>query len=218
MKKISITVFVIVSAIHLVAAVIGHELLQMATKPLLMLLLLLYYIVSVKEERSMAVIAAIVLSLAGDVLLMYSTQFVEGLVAFLASHVCYIVAYRQHRDEPSENVLQGVHRIRLAFPIILAASGLVIVLYPLLGDLKVPVIIYAAVLALMALQALFRYGRTSSASFWMVFLGAMLFMISDSTLAINKFLTPVSNAHFWIMLTYVSAQFMIVRGLVRHAQ
>ena len=66
----------------------------------------------------------------------------------------------------------------------------------------------------MVLNALFRYGRTTSASFWMVFFGALLFMASDSLLAVNKFMMPIYHAHIWIMLTYISAQFLIVDGLL----
>jgi uncharacterized membrane protein YhhN len=216
MKKVIFAIFVLASLVHLVAGFTDHVIALQISKPLIMLSLLVYYIVSAKEERSLVVILAIVFSLAGDVLLMYPDRFVPGLLAFLVSHIFYIIAYRQHRGEPNENTLQGVHRIRLAFPIILAATGLVIVLYPLLGELRIPVMVYATILAVMALQALFRYGRTTAESFWMVFSGAVLFMVSDSMLAINKFLSPVSQSHFWIMLTYITAQFLIVKGLLKH--
>jgi uncharacterized membrane protein YhhN len=216
MRKVIFVVFVLVSLVHLVTGFTDHVIVQQISKPLIMLSLLVYYVVSAKEERSLVVMLALIFSLAGDVLLMYPDQFVTGLLAFLLSHIFYILAYRQHRSEPNENTLQGVHRIRLAFPIVLAATGLVIVLYPLLGELRIPVTVYATVLALMALQALFRYGRTTSESFWMVFSGAVLFMVSDSTLAIDKFMSPVSQSHFWIMLTYITAQFLIVQGLLKH--
>ena len=109
-----------------------------------------------------------------------------------------------------------MQRAHFAVPFILAGTGLIVVLYPFLGDLKIPVIFYALVLILMVLSALFRYGYTNNVSFWMVFCGAVLFMVSDSVLAINKFLEPVSHGAFWIMLTYCSAQFFIVSGLTKH--
>ena len=79
-----------------------------------------------------------------------------------------------------------------------------------------PVALYGVTIVVMVMTALFRYGRTIPNSFWLVFGGAALFMLSDSILAINKFLTPVSYASFWIMLTYMSAQLMIVVGISRH--
>jgi uncharacterized membrane protein YhhN len=60
--------------------------------------------------------------------------------------------------------------------------------------MKIPVLIYAAVLTGMVLVALFRFGKTSSSSFALVFGGAILFMISDSLIAINKFLEPLPMA------------------------
>jgi uncharacterized membrane protein YhhN len=217
MKKNLLTLFFIVALGELVSIALGIELLGFICKPLIMISLgCFYWFAMKKEERSLVVVAGIIMAFAGDVLLMLPSQFVPGLIAFLISHLLYIVAYRQHRDDVDESPLKGVHTIRLAFPIVLAGTGLVIILYPALGDMRIPVIIYAIVLALMVLNALFRFGRTSAASFWMVFSGAVLFMISDSILAINKFLSPFEEAGFVIMLTYMAAQLLIIRGLARH--
>jgi uncharacterized membrane protein YhhN len=68
----------------------------------------------------------------------------------------------------------------------------------------------------MALQALFRFGYTNKKSFTLIFIGALFFMISDSLLAINKFLTPVPLASLGIMFTYMLAQYLIVEGVLAH--
>ena len=122
----------------------------------------------------------------------------------------------QGRTLRDENSLETVQKARMAFPVILAATGLVVVLYPRLGELRLPVIVYAGVLMFMVLNALFRFQKTSASSFWMVSAGAVLFMLSDSILAINKFLQPVNHAGVWIMSTYLCGQFLIVRGLIEH--
>ncbi|HYG03183.1 MAG TPA: lysoplasmalogenase [Chryseosolibacter sp.] len=217
MKKIFLIVFVLVSVGELLSEFIDYPLLHTICKPLIMISLIAYYM-SATTDRSIVVIGAMLFSLAGDVLLMNDNYFIAGLVAFLTAHILYIFAYRQHQGVEQTNSLRGVHRIRLAFPILLAGSGLVVVLYPVLGDLKIPVIIYAGVISFMALTALFRYGRTNTASFWLVFFGALLFMISDSILAINRFLTELPLSGFWIMLTYISAQYLIAAGLLRHEE
>jgi uncharacterized membrane protein YhhN len=179
--------------------------------------LLFYYLFSADTvNRSRPVVLAIVFSFAGDLLLMNTEYFIAGLIAFLIAHLFYIFAYRQLRDEESQDNLRGLQRIRLAFPIILAGSGLVVILYPVLGDLKIPVMVYALVITIMALQALFRYGRTSNISFWMVFAGALLFMVSDSLIAINKFMEPMQLGGFFILLTYAMAQLLIILGLLKH--
>jgi uncharacterized membrane protein YhhN len=75
---------------------------------------------------------------------------------------------------------------------------------------------YAAVLVTMVIVALFRYGRTTAASFGLVFGGAVLFMISDSLLAMNKFHAPIQQAGLLIMITYCVAQGLIAEGMLKH--
>ncbi len=48
-----------------------------------------------------------------------------------------------------------------------------------------------------------------------VFIGAIVFVISDSILAINKFYTPIEKSSFFIMLTYLVAQYLIVIGVLK---
>jgi uncharacterized membrane protein YhhN len=223
MKKFIFYLFVVVCIGEIVSIFLSIEVLHLLCKPLIMVTLGLFYLSNVStENRSGSLILAIVSSFAGDVFLMLQnvnhSYFLMGLLSFLAAHVFYIIAYRQHRYEASANALQGVQRIRFAFPIILAGTGLIVVLYPALGDLKFPVMLYAGVLTVMVLNSLFRYGHTNTRSFWMVFGGAVLFLVSDSVLAINKFLQPVPNGIPIIMLTYIGGQFLIVAGLIEHSR
>ncbi|MCI0750583.1 MAG: lysoplasmalogenase [Flammeovirgaceae bacterium] len=223
MRKIALILFFIIAVGELLAIAAEVAWLHHLCKPLIMITLGLYYVTESKwreQAISLSVLGGILFSSAGDALLMYQegdpSYFMFGLVAFLLAHIFYILAYRQHRHAEATYELAGIHKIRMAFPFLLAGTGLVVVLYPTLHSLKVPVIIYAAALVTMVLAALFRYGRTTRDSFMMVFGGAVLFMISDSLLAINKFLTPIENESLWIMVTYMSAQYLIVRGLTRH--
>jgi uncharacterized membrane protein YhhN len=216
MKKLFLFLFLIAAAVHLIAEFFPSAFLHNISKPLLMIALGGYYFVRC-DERSVVTIGAILFSLIGDVLLLDDSNFMLGLIAFLLAHVFYIFSYRQHRFETDVEALQGVQRVRIAFPVVLAGTGLVVILYPKLDALRVPVIIYAGVITTMVLTALFRFGRTNARSFWMVFAGAVLFMISDSVLAVNKFLEPLSRAGFWIMLTYIAGQYLIVEGLIAHA-
>lgn len=221
MKKVTFWIFIVISIAELISHGMDLPKLHTLTKPLLIIALSAYYIASVKkEERSRIVLLALAFSWLGDVLLMFQEKnelfFIGGLLAFLVAHLYYIFTYRQFMIEDTSKALLGVQRFRYSFPIILAGTGLITVLYSHLGGLKIPVIIYALVLVLMVINALFRFGRTSTSSFSMVFFGATLFMISDSMIAINKFLMPVAYSGFWIMLTYLAAQYLIIEGLVRH--
>ncbi|MDH4090224.1 MAG: lysoplasmalogenase [Cyclobacteriaceae bacterium] len=220
MKKIILVLFVFVSMGEIVSGVVGAEALHWICKPMIMITLAVYYFRHDANTRSTSVALAILFSFTGDIALMFESahqlSFVIGLLTFLSAHIFYIMAYRQHQHKLVVDGLQGIQKIRFAFPIILAGSGLVVILYPVLGVLKLPVIVYALVLALMVLNALFRYGRTTTASFWMVFGGAILFMVSDSILALNKFLMPVPQASVLIMSSYILAQFLLIEGLCNH--
>jgi uncharacterized membrane protein YhhN len=221
MKKISLYLFIVVCVGEILSEIIALPYLHQVCKPLIMTTLGVYYFYHA-EFRSTVVWLAIFFSLAGDILLMFETGqpnfFILGLSAFLIAHVFYILAYRQHQDESAENSLKGIQQIRFSFPIVLAGTGLIVVLYPSLGPLKIPVVVYALVLIVMVLNSVFRHGRTSSESFWLVLMGSILFMLSDSLLAINKFFKPVTAAGFWIMGTYIVAQFLIIAGLVKHSR
>lgn len=219
MKKISLYLFILASLGEILSEIIELQSLHQVCKPLIMVTLGIYYLCHA-EYRSTIVWLAIFFSLAGDVLLMFESEhpkfFIFGLAAFLMAHLCYILAYRKHQNQSLENSLKGVQKIRFSFPIILAGTGLIVVLYPSLGSLKLPVVVYAFVLIVMVINSVFRFGRTSNVSFWLVFVGSIFFMFSDSVLAINKFFKPVTAVGFWVMSTYILAQFLIIQGLVKH--
>lgn len=220
MKSIPLFLFFLAVAGELIAQITGTGWLHLVSKPLIMVFLGLHYILGVsRDDRSWLVILGVVFSFLGDTFLMYDNvhemYFMLGLGAFLCAHLFYLFAYREHSDRISKSGSQ-VSRVRLAFPVVLAGTGLIAILFPVLGDLQIPVIVYALVLMAMVVSAIYRLGRTSFTSFCLVLFGAFLFMVSDSILAINKFLDTVALGGFWIMLTYISAQFLIISGLMKH--
>src|SRR5688572_13020861 len=112
MKKLALVVFVVSFLGVVASAYLEIQWVQWISKPLIMASLLLYYITSVDAlNRSTTVILAIVLSLAGDVLLMKNEYFIAGLIAFLLAHLFYIFSYNQHRYEESGNALLGIQRV-----------------------------------------------------------------------------------------------------------
>lgn len=221
MKSKILLLFFVVSLAELVAVALGMEKLQWVFKPLIMIVLgVYYYTQSNNAQISKAVVAAIIFSWVGDVSLMFQSNgevyFIIGLGAFLVAHVFYVLAYHQHIDKTEGAGLHGIQKFRFSLPIVLAGTGLITILYAHLGNLKIPVTLYAIVLMVMTLQALFRYGYTHTISFWFVFVGALLFMISDSMIAVNKFLSSFELAGLSIMATYILAQFLIIKGLMFH--
>lgn len=219
LKYILLSIFSLGTFLEIAAPIFGWPVNHILAKPLIMFGLMgYYYLQSVK--RSSVFILALAFCWAGDVLLLFESYnglfFMGGLVSFLIGHVLYIVCYRQFQSGDRTNELMGPQKVRFSLPFILAGTGLVVILFPVLGHLKIPVMVYALVLTLMVLNALFRYGRTSTQSFLLIFLGAILFMVSDSVLAMNKFLQPFRGAGALIMITYCAAQFLIVKGILTH--
>jgi uncharacterized membrane protein YhhN len=214
-KRFFLILFIAAAAVHLVAGFLNLTVVQDISKAMLLPALAGFYL-SKTAVPSTAFLAALFFCWLGDVILIWPQMFIGGVAAFLVGHVLYIIAYRQHREEDRSGELLPTQKMRFSLPIILAGTGLIVVLFPGLGSMKLPLILYGITIVVMVMTALFRFGRTTPDSFWLVFVGAGLFMISDSVLAINKFLFPVSYASFWIMLTYMSAQLMIVAGIARH--
>lgn len=84
-----------------------------------------------------------------------------------------------------------------------------------LGALLLPVLMYMLVIFIMTWTASLRKGKVSKDSYILVLIGALLFVASDSILALNKFAFPVFLSSLSIMLTYAIAQFMIILGITK---
>ncbi len=214
--------FYIFAVINLFEQVMKTGWLDLATKPFLMILLLLFYLTSRKPESNLLsklMVAALVFSWLGDILLMLQGKidglFIFGLVAFLIAHVCYILAYRKARFHEVEEINKSFVRTRFVFLIFIGAA-LIYMLYPTLEDMLIPVIIYTIVIITMGIFALLRRGWTVDKSFLMVYGGALLFIMSDAMIGIDKFMSPLVQARLLIMATYIAAQYLIVRGIIVH--
>jgi alkylglycerol monooxygenase len=177
-------------------------------KPLAMLLAIASVLQRVGRLRQasrfdLKLLAALVLCLAGDVFLMLEGFFIPGLVSFLAAHLCYLVLFRQGvRWFPSAGALAAT---------LGAAAVMYAILFPHLGPvLKIAVAAYALVIAGMAGQAIGRALVLRDGASMAVAAGAVLFMLSDALLAINRFASPIPMAQFWVLATYYAAQVLIV--------
>lgn len=214
-----LVLFFLSALLELASQVLGLPALHLVAKPLLAIFLIAYYCRQVPFVNR-TFLGALFFCWLGDVFLLFDHLnelfFMAGLLSFLVAHLLLILTYR--RLQWAEDHFQGTQRVRLSFPVILVGTGLVIVLFPKLGDLKIPVMMYALVLTLMALQSIFRLGRTTTKSFWLVFFGAVSFMLSDSLLAINKFDQPIFLAGVWVMTTYITAIYLIVLGVLAHRE
>lgn len=154
-------------------------------------------------------------SLVGDVCLMLPRDlFISGLVAFLLAHVCYIVGFNFKAPPITViSVIMAVIVIAVAFAIIRPLrAGLIAKRQT---ALLLPVQIYASVISLMLLSALVTHVRPDwniTAAFLVSF-GAAAFFISDTLIAWNKFVTPISRDRLKVMVTYHLGQILIALGV-----
>ena len=217
-RRFWIILYFLVLAADLIAVYNGNETVRYITKPLLMPLLIVFFIFQTTGFASSLkkwIELALLFSWAGDVLLMFESMngnfFIFGLVAFLIAHIFYILFY--------ENVIRK-ESFRKNYwwflPVIIYYVSLIYILSPHLGDMKLPVRIYGIVISYMLIQAL-QTGRIKDLGAATLMIGgAVLFITSDSILAINKFYESFEYAGIAIMLTYGIAQLLIVLGAVRY--
>ena len=206
--------YFIAAAAVLAGLVFKLQILYLAAKPLLMITLLLYFVSVTRQYPGWRyhVMAALVFSWAGDVFLISSDWFIAGLVSFLIAHVFYIIAYQKTGAASGE--LKPLDIIKF----VLYGVVLIWFIYPGLDDLLVPVLVYALVLLGMGVWAHKRRGATSAGSFNLVATGAILFVLSDGLIAVNKFAYEIPAERILIMSIYMTAQYLIVQGLIQHTE
>lgn len=132
--------------------------------------------------------------LLGDILLLNPAYFVFGLVAFLLAHVLFILGFLQHK---------GFRFHWVSFVLLFAIGGAIFFwLKPSLGDFMLPVLVYVLVITSMAWQGIGMYLRDKGKAYSWIALAVILFMLSDTLLAINKFKAPFAYASVLILGTY----------------
>ncbi|MBV6642209.1 MAG: lysoplasmalogenase [Cyclobacteriaceae bacterium] len=215
MPKIVLGIYLVVGSLNIYAQYFDQHDLHLYTKPLLMPLLI-FHLYRYSDGNitlpRMLLVAALLFSWLGDLLLMGSGDlyFLGGLVSFLVAHLFYAVVFYRAADRKSRlNALSLI-------PFLVFGLVILYILIPRTGNLALGIIIYAIGILIMAFMASIRKGVTSTLSFYLVFGGAILFVISDSLIAFDKFYNPIVHSDVMIMTTYIAAQLLIVRGVLIH--
>lgn len=209
-------IYIAFSIIYLVALLSGNEYLDLYLKPALIPLLGFAVYAYKRFPSRNTLLTALAFSWIGDVILLFADiaeiYFILGLVSFLISHIIFCTLFnKQHHTQVRNNL---IFRIGCAV-IVVYLVGMISFLLPTLGDLKIPVIIYAFVICTMLLFALDGFLTWSKPGNKYIFIGAIIFIFSDSILAMNKFHSPIEKSVFFIMLTYLVAQYLIVAGILK---
>src|SRR5262245_46808525 len=150
---------------------------------------------------------ALLFSAAGDALLAYDGKrlFVPGLASFLLTHVLYAVVFVLATKGAAISMSVGRKAMLAVIPTF--AVAYTVVLWPHLGTLAVPVMLYIAAIVVMATLSL----RVRAIE---VPLCATLFMISDSLISLEKFLWQAAWVGPLVWITYALAQLLITRGML----
>lgn len=216
-NKVALSIYVGFSIFYLIITALNQEAIARFLKPFLLPILLIAVYNSPAFTTKKILFTALIFSWIGDVILLFVDRgeifFILGLVAFLLSHVFYILLFsKQTINKPISNKLSfgaGTGLILLYF------FGMITTLGPKLGSLTVPVVIYAVVISTMLFYALKGSFQWTTIPYQSVLTGALFFISSDSILAFNKFDHPIPHAPFLIMITYLAAQFCIVWGILK---
>jgi len=218
MKKIWLIGFVVALIADLIGIYLKNDILIYVAKPLIVIALILYFLSATKGIQNgfiIIIVRALIFSWLGDLVLMFDSFnkniFLIGLLAFLFAHLIYIRFF---------SLVRMVEKIKLKFVLILSVvlyySGLIFLLFNDLQELKIPVMVYGIVISIMFLLALHMLFVRNKEARKLMMLGALLFVASDSILAINKFYSSFEYAGIAIMLTYGIAQLLITLGAVRY--
>jgi uncharacterized membrane protein YhhN len=137
--------------------------------------------------------------------------FHAGAGCFLLAQLIYALAFLL---TPGKNVL-FFRKIYLLVPVALYGWGILSLLPDGLGDMKLPVTVCTVVVLSMLLAAINREQKVNRQSFLLVLAGAVIFVVSNSILAINKFAQPFELAGIASMSSYITAQYLIAVGSTR---
>jgi uncharacterized membrane protein YhhN len=221
-SKFILILYIIVGALQVTGILLKIPPLHQSLKVLLMPILA-YYLWNGIEEKSknnlfLLSILALAFSYGGDIILMIPSNnplfFIGGLVSFLVAHLFYTKLFTT-LSPLSKNIIKK-NPIWI-IGIILFLTAFLSYLVPKIDtSLKIPVIAYGLIICTMLLSTLNLKEKIGTRPHNMIVAGAILFVLSDSILALNKFdpaFRGITFMHALVMITYISAQGFIIDGI-----
>ena len=213
-RGVLMSAYVLVGVLNVIAVASSNANAVQFTKPLLMPLLLAW-LLSVAGTTWPAplrwIAVGLVFAWGGDLALMGEgdTAFMLGIAGFLVMQVCYLVAFLR---VPGPGLVRAWKVAAIPYALILVVVNALV--WSDAGDLRIPVLVYSAVAVAMALAALDLVLRLPQALAWRVAAGAILFVASDSLIALTAFgpMTQSPATEAVVMATYIAAQGLIVTG------
>ncbi|CAF2640013.1 unnamed protein product [Rotaria sp. Silwood2] len=207
-----------------------NHVIMWTVKPLLMPVLLVLFLLNAHNNLSLerrCLMIALIFSWFGDLLLMLHRNdlFVFGLASFLIAHITYVISFivrLQHEGNALRQRLTMSTMLITSIPFLAYITLMLYILSPRLNTnleetkgLLIPVVFYITIIVGMAYTSYLRNRKASG--FWSVFAGAVFFVMSDTILAFNRFVTPLPTPGLFIMFTYGVGQYLITIGTLQVA-
>ena len=210
-KIIPLIAFVLFSLIDFFGIYLEKQLMVNFAKPMLMITLFWYYYSNTKQLNKYFVLG-LFFSFLGDLFLLGTGEvyFIFGLLFFLIAHVFYIImvlSFIQTRKF-KDFIMAGV-------PFLLLFLVLMNILFAGLGAMKIPVIIYAMTISFFGVVSLVLYLETKTKISLLLLVGVLIFISSDTILSLNLFYKTQSFYPILIMMSYVLAQYLICRFVLK---
>lgn len=220
-KKNGIIFFWIVLFAHCAFIYMEKTDYQHITKLFLIPILFIYLVLNVKKDAYQTsktiIYVGLIASFFGDFFLIYTGNlfFVAGMIAFLITHFCYTLFFIKANNVKFNKATEF---FIAAIIVIIVAIKLLTFLKPYLGALAFPVKIYMAAICIMTATAANLLGDKKLKNLGLTFFlpGAILFVLSDSVLAVNFFLYKDTVLNVVVMLSYGYAQCLIVQGFAKY--
>ena len=214
MKYIFLSIFIIITGIHLYASLKQNKPLRDKTKPFILLSLMGFYCYSV-DTIVYSVLLALFFSWLGDILLIPKgiKWFTAGGVSFLIGHIFLIISYAKFVN------YEAIGKVLIILlPILFICTSIMVFKWLKPHIPKVifyPMFIYLITNGLMNCFAWFRALSLSGLVSFITAIGALLFYISDCSLFFVRFKKDsILKTHFLVMLTYSIGELLIILGLI----
>lgn len=214
-----LTIFLSILFVECSAQVFNILPLQFFSKPALMLVLIIYFHKRSKNLSPLKylVTIALVFSWIGDVILLVEKKFeflfIFGLLSFLLAHIFYIIYFWQIKKH---NFTKPQIKPLIVLGIFIYTCAFYLLISPHLSDLKIPVLIYSLVISLMLITSFQAFNFEKQKFGKICIIGTILFVFSDSILAVNRFAFSIPFGSVFVISTYSIGQLLIMEGALQN--
>ena len=208
--------YVLIFILVLVAIGMHWQKFNFAIQPCASLMLLVMFCLTTRLSGRFhrRLFSGLVFALAGNTLFLmhaYNPSYeLYGMIACVIFHICYIRAFYLDFLSAQELDKKGARMAIASCAVVFPAFYFY--LRPHLAIMKLPVLVYIFISALLVMMASFRRERVNSTSFNLILSGVLCLTISDAVLAYSHFVQPFDLSALVVIIIYMIAQYLIVIG------